>query len=320
MFPTILLPTGILPSYSLIVDINRDVHITVPAISEMSTRYFFTLLACLCKLTARVFLLGIFHTSPLNADQSTPQRIITLSPHLAELVFLLGAGDQLSAVVEHSDYPFSVVNIPRIGGASGLDMERILSIKPDLVLAWQGGSRETDIKSIKELGIRVVSINSASLEDIPESLKVLGLLLNKQQRASALIDDFNEDLKKISEKYKNRPTHRIFIEISSQPLMGLTNLHPFGAGLELCGLNNIFSDIDRAALVTNLESVLSSDVDYVLLRHDVTSDEYAAREDFYRISDVSRVAFLPFDENSAFRQTPRLLDAIDNVCSYVHAR
>ena len=102
--------------------------------------------------------------------------------------------------------------------------------------------------------------------------------------------------------------------------MGLTNLHPFGAGLELCGLNNIFSDIDRAALVTNLESVLSSDVDYVLLRHDVTSDEYAAREDFYRISDVSRVAFVPFDENSAFRQTPRLLDAIDNVCSYVHAR
>ena len=275
---------------------------------------------CSRQLTGWLLLAGLFHASALFADQVRPQKIITLSPHLAELVFLLGAGDQLSAVVEHSDYPLSVVNIPRIGGASGLDMERILSIKPDLVLAWQGGSRETDIKSIKELGIRVVSINSASLEDIPESLEILGLLLNKQQRASALIDDFNEDLKRISEKYKNRPTNRIFIEISSQPLMGLTNLHPFGAGLELCGLNNIFSEIDRAALVTNLESVLSSDVDYVLLRQNATSNEYAVRKDFYRISDDSTVAFIPFDEDSAFRQTPRLLDAIDSVCSAVYAR
>ena len=102
--------------------------------------------------------------------------------------------------------------------------------------------------------------------------------------------------------------------------MGLTNLHPFGAGLELCGLENIFSDIDKAALVTDLESILSRDVDYVLLRHSETSDEYTIRKNFYRISDESTVSFIPFDEDSAFRQTPRLLDAIDSVCSAVYAR
>lgn len=308
------------PSYSLIVAINRKAHIAVPAISEMPKRDFVVLLDCLYKVIGWVFFLGIFHVSTLNADQSTPQRIITLSPHLAELVFLLGAGDQLSGVVEHSDYPVAVKNIPRIGGASGLDMERILSIDPDLVLAWQGGSRQTDINSIKALGIKVASINSALLEDIPGSLTVLGKLLNKQQRASALIDEFNADLKRISEKYQNRSSQRIFIEISSQPLMGLTNLHPFGAGLELCGLENIFSEVDKAALVTDLESVLSRDVDYVLLRQKATSDEYAARKDFYRTSDDSTIVFVTFDEDSAFRQTPRLLDAIDNVCSGVSAR
>jgi len=271
-------------------------------------------------LISWLIFVGLFHASAVFADQPRPQKVITLSPHLAELVFLLGAGDQLSAAVEHSDYPPPVVNIPRIGGASGLDMERVLSIKPDLVLAWQGGSRQRDIDSIKARGIRVVSISSASLEDIPGSLKILGELLNRQQRAAALIVDFNADLNRLTEKYKGRPSHRIFIEISSQPLMGLTNLHPFGAGLELCGLVNIFSDVDRAALVTDLESVLSRGVDYVLLRQTEASDEYAARQDFYRISDDRAVAFVPFDEDSAFRQTPRLLDAIDSVCNGVYVR
>ena len=308
------------PLYSPIVAINRKADITVPAISEMRTRGFFALPDCLFKFIRWAFFLGIFHLATLNADQSIPQRIITLSPHLAELVFLLGAGDHLSGVVEHSDYPPAVKDIPRIGGASGLDMERILSTNPDLVLAWQGGSRQTDINSIKALGINVVSINSALLEDIPGSLRILGELLNKQQRASALIDEFNADLKRISEKYQNRSSQRIFIEISSQPLMGLTNLHPFGAGLELCGLENIFSDVDKAALVTDLESVISRGVDYVLLRQNATSDKYAERKNFYRLSDDSAIAFVAFDEDSAYRQTPRLLDAIDNVCSGVYAR
>lgn len=265
-----------------------------------------------------MFLIGFLYSSSLHADKSNPQSIITLSPHLAELVYLLGAGDQLSGVVEYSDYPPAVKNIPRIGGASGLDFERILTMKPDLVLAWQGGSRESDIKYIKELGIRVVSINSSLLEDIPESLSKLGVLLNKQQRASDLIADYNEDLKRLTEKYYNRPSRRVFIEISSQPLMGLTNLHPFGAGLELCGLKNIFSDVDKAALVTDLESILSREVDYVLLRQSTTSDEYAARQAHYRINDASTVVFIPFDEDSAFRQTPRLLDAVESVCRGVY--
>ena len=288
--------------------------------SENSCKFFFALMPGGYLLIGCIFLIGVLYASSLPADQTNPQRIITLSPHLAELVYLLGAGDQLSGVVEHSDYPLSVKKIPKIGGASGLDVERILSINPDLILAWQGGSRETDIQKLTELGLRVVSIKSSSLEDIPDSLKDIGVLLNKQQQATILINNFNENRAQISERYGDQSSHRIFIEISSQPLMGLTNLHPFGAGLELCGLENIFSDVDKEALVTDLESILSRDVDYVLLRRSTASNEGVARKDFYRINDDSEVKFISFDEDMAFRQTPRLLNAIDNVCSNVHAR
>ena len=259
----------------------------------------------------------IAHVSSLQAAQKDPQRIITLSPHLAELVYSLGSGEQLIGVIEHSDYPKPVRDIARIGSASGIDMERILSLKPDLILAWQGGSRDADIRRLKEHGLRVVSIKSESLEDIPGSLKILGELLNQQHRSSMRITAFNKHLKIISDKYRKQTAHKIFIEISSQPLMGLTNRHPFSTGLELCGLKNIFADINREAIVADLESVLGRDVGIVLLRQKAASNEFAVREKFYQISDDSTISFVGFDEDTAFRQTPRLLDAVDDVCSTV---
>lgn len=265
-----------------------------------------------------LILLCLFHASALHANQHGSKSIITLSPHLAELVFLLGAGDQLKGVVEHSDFPEQVKSIPRVGGATGLDLERVLSIDPDLVLAWQGGTRETDIRRLKELGLRVVSIKSETLEDIPDSLKILGVLLNKQQQASNLIEKFNKHLKRIAEKNRGQASHKVFIEISSQPLMGLTNRHPFGTGLGLCGLINIFSDVDKAAIIADIESIFGRGVEYVLLRQNTTSNDYIARKKFYQINDYSAVKFVSFGEDSAFRQTPRLLDAVDEVCSTVY--
>ena len=288
--------------------------------SENSCKSFFALMSGGYLSIGCMVLFGLLYASSLYAEQANPQRIITLSPHLAELVYLLGAGDQLSGVVEHTDYPLSVKNIPKIGGASGLDVERILSINPDLILAWLGGSRESDIHKLTELGLRVVSIKSSSLEDIPDSLKDIGVLLKKQQQATILINNFNENRAQIAERYGDQTSHRIFIEISSQPLMGLTNLHPFGAALALCGLENIFSDVDNAAIITDLESILSRNVDYVLLRQNATSDEKIIRKDFYRINDNSDVAFISFDEDMAFRQTPRLLDAVEQVCREVHVK
>jgi len=266
-----------------------------------------------------VLLLTIVFSCSVQAAGTVPQRIITLSPHLAEIVTLLGAGDQLLGVAERSDYPEQVKNIPRIGGATGLDLERVLSIQPDLILAWQGGTRESDIANLKKLGLRVVSIKSESLEDIPASINILGQLLNRQQRSLELTTEFNQRKKQISEKYRNLPEQRFFIEISSLPLMVLTNRHSFGVGLGLCNLKNIFADEKQAAIIVDLESILSQDVDFILLRNSVTDDaqELVTRKSFYQINDDSKTTFISFNEDAAFRQTPRLLDAVDEVCRAV---
>ena len=267
-----------------------------------------------------LLLLVVYCSCPAQAEEPAPQRIITLSPHLSEIVFLLGAEELLKGVAEHSDYPEQLKILPRIGGGAGLDMERIIAINPDLVLAWQGGTRETDIRSLKELGLRVVSIKSETLEDVPDSINILGELLNRQQRSAELILQFNKHKEKIFKKYSNQPEQRFYIEISSQPLMALTNHHSFGSGLGLCKLKNIFANESAAAIIIDLEAIISRHVEYILLRNSVADNaqELAARKSFYQINDGNMAEIISFDEDAAFRQTPRLLDAIEQVCQNVH--
>ena len=134
-----------------------------------------------------------------------------------------------------------------------------------------------------------------------------------------MIEEFNTRLKEIAESNKNSTYHRVFIEISSQPLMGLTSRHPFAAGLELCGLINIFSEQDKAAIMTDIESVFSRNVEYILVRQRATSNEKLARRNYYQVNDARVIELISFDEDIAFRQTPRLLDAVIDVCNAVNA-
>ena len=270
-----------------------------------------------CKAVHWLFLVCVLSSDIVNAEESTPQRIITLSPHLAELVFLLESGERLTGVSEGSDFPAAAKNIPRIGGSAGLDIERVLALQPDLVLAWSGGTRVRDLRQLQQLGLRVVSIEGATLQDISSSLQTLGELLGVQEMAAARVTEFNTKLKMLTDKYQGLPQHKIFIEISSRPLMGLTNHHSFGAGLKLCGLENIFSDADKETVVVDLEAVLARGTEIVLLRKETDEIDSESRNRFYQLNN-DEIRLVSFDADKAFRQTPRLLDAIDQVCASVH--
>lgn len=264
-----------------------------------------------------ILLICLVHPALLYANQLIPQRIITLSPHLAELVFLLGAGERLTGVSEGSDFPAAAKNLPRIGGSAGLDIERVLELKPDLVLAWSGGTRERDLRQLQQLGLRVASIEGETLQDISSSLQILGDLLGVQEMAVTRVEEFKAQLEMLTEKYQGLPHHKIFIEISSRPLMGLTNHHSFGAGLKLCGLENIFSDADKETVVVDLEAVLARGTQIVLLRKETGEIDSESRNRFYQLNNDA-IRLVGFDADKAFRQTPRLLDAIDQVCASVH--
>lgn len=255
--------------------------------------------------------------TPARAADS--QQVVTLSPHLAELMFLLGAGDRLVGVSEYSDYPVQAKSIPRIGGAVGVDAERILSLAPDLVLAWQGGTRETDIALLRKLGLNVVSIKGETLEDIPLALSQLGSLLGRQQAADREAEAFRQQQKELHEKYAAAPRTSVFIQISIQPLMALSGKHTFSAGLEACNAVNVFTDLSQPAAMVDLETILARHPRYILVPDSVSDADAAASLLRYRQPGRDNaVEMIRFDADRAFRQTPRLLGAVAEVCDALH--
>lgn len=240
-------------------------------------------------------------------------RVVTLSPHLAELVALLDDSSLLVGVSDYSDSPASVQRIPRIGGAGGFDLEAILALQPDLVLGWQGGNREQDLSLLRSHGLNVHSIPGETLDDIRSALLMLGELLDKAPAARREASRFDERLRTLNARFADRPRRVAFIEISRQPLMGLAGRHPFSAALQLCGIENILRDSDRSALHVDLESVLARQPDFILLQQKPSDPLWSERLTFYQIDGVNRRP-LSYDANLALRQTPRLLDAVEQVC------
>jgi ABC-type Fe3+-hydroxamate transport system substrate-binding protein len=244
---------------------------------------------------------------------SAARRVVTLAPHLAELVALLGSADRLVGVSEYSDYPDGVKRVPRVGGAGGFDLEAIIALQPDLVLGWQGGNRAQDLALMRAQGLNVHSIRGETLFDIRTALLSLGVLLGREQLARQEVDAFDATMRRLEADNAGKPPRRIFIEISQQPLMGLTGRHPFSAALEMCALENILRDSDQSALHVDLEGVLAQQPDYILLQLKPGDPMLADRQAFYHVDGKVRRS-LYYDADLALRQTPRLLDAVAQVC------
>ena len=266
----------------------------------------------------KIFLLACLVLS-VPARAMDAERIITLSPHLAELVFILEAGDRLVGVSDYSDYPPGARSIGRIGGATGVDVERILSLQPDLVLAWKGGTKESDLHQLRKLGLNVVAVKGETLDDIPASLVTLGKLLGRQRAADHQAEAFRQYMDRLALQYATMPEVSVFIEISSRPLMALTHKHAFSAALQLCGVSNIFSDLTQAAANVNLESILTRRPVYVLIPDSASSSDFAdALLRYQQSGDAGVKSVFRFNADKAFRQTPRMLDAVAEVCELLH--
>ena len=121
---------------------------------------------------------------------ASAQRIISLAPSLTELLYAAGAGDKLVGVVEYSDYPVAAQALPIIGRHDLLDMEKILQLQPDLIIAWQTGNPRASVNRLRELGLTVYIAEPKRLESITSHIRRLAILAGTEQVAAGVIDDF----------------------------------------------------------------------------------------------------------------------------------
>jgi iron complex transport system substrate-binding protein len=244
-----------------------------------------------------------------------PQRIISLSPHLTELLFAVGAGTQLIGVDSASDYPTAAQRLPRIGDFSRVNLERVLAAKPDLVVAWAGGNRAVDIHRLKRLGLPVLLTDAHRLEDVARLLRLLGEATGHAAQGAAAADRFSLRLAaiRLGQPSRDAPL-AVFYQIWDHPLMTVGGSHWISDALALCGGRNVFDDIESASPVVSREAVLLRAPEVVVGGSDAPG-QLREWQRFAALPAVKNNGVVRVDADLLHRPTPRLLDGIEELCA-----
>jgi len=184
------------------------------------------------------------------------RRVIALAPHLTEMMFAVGAGDRLVGQVSHSDFPAEAKSVPLVGDNLHVDLERVIALKPDLLIVWLHGSAGPQLEALRKLGIPLYYSEPHTLEQIEDTLVRIGQMVGSDARARQVAAGMREDLHKLSARYARQPVVRVFYQVWDKPLYTLNGKHFVSDVIRLCGGENVFADLATTAPVVSAEAVL----------------------------------------------------------------
>ena len=249
------------------------------------------------------------------AGSAGPLRIVSLAPNLTELTYAAGAGNMLVGTVEYSDYPDAARALPRVGDAWRVDPERVLELRPDLVLAWSSGTPGDTVARLESLGLRVVSIPTFRLADVATALRTIGKIAGTSAVADASAAAFDAAIRRLRAGHAGVQTVSVFIEIDDEPLYTVNGHHVISEVVELCGGRNVFAELPQLAPPVTLEAVLARDPQVILSADDTIADPQVLWRRWTQVAAVRDGAIYSMSSDTLTRATPRLADGARAVCA-----
>ncbi len=248
-------------------------------------------------------------------------RIISLAPHLTELVYSVGAGDQLVGTVAFSDFPLAALELPRVGDAFRLDYEAIAELDPDLVLAWVSGTPQETIERLAQLGHRVVAIESGSLDHVADSLRQIGQLVGTETQAEAAAVAFERSLHDLRAGVADRDPVSVFYQISAQPLFTITRRHVIGEAIELCGGRNVFGRLAGISPSVSPEAVIEAAPEVIIATYypaaEPEANPLAVWRQWTSIPAVRDDHLFLVNANLMSRPSVRILGGVRELCARI---
>ena len=251
---------------------------------------------------------------------ATPaRRIVSLAPHITENLYAAGAGSFVVGVSDYSDYPAEAKRLAHVGNYANLDLEAILAKRPDLVIAWEGGSSAAQLARLKALGLPLFISQPRTIEDIATNIERFGELAGTSILAAVSARTFRVRHAELRSRYANRPPVRTFYQIWNQPLATINGEQLISNVMQLCGAENIFAGLPLLAPTVTLEAVLAANPEAVVASGmDESRPEWL--DMWWRWKELTASArgnlfFIPPDIIN--RQTPRLLDGAQLLCAHM---
>ncbi len=250
---------------------------------------------------------------------SPAQRIISVAPHVTELLFAAGAGAKVVAASEYSDYPAAARQLPRVANSGAIDLERVLALRPDLVVAWRLSATAHTLDRLQSLGIPVFYSEPHRLSEIADAVEALGVLAGTQAAARPAAAELRSALERLRAAYQGRRTLNVFYQIADRPLMTVNGRHFISDALGVCGARNLFAGLPVIASTVSAESVLAADPDAIIAaRHDAADTAWQAQWAQFgtlRAGQLGNLITVRADE--MHRHGPRALEAAAGLCRLI---
>lgn len=244
-------------------------------------------------------------------------RIISLTPHITELLYAVGAGDRLVGTVAYSDFPEQAKSLPRVGDSGRLDLEAVLSLQPDLVIAWASGTSALQLERLEQLGIPVYRSEPRKIADIVSEMKNFGVMAGTERTANEQSRRVEEAFQTLRREHAGQEKRRVFYQIWDRPLMTVTGEHLISDILQLCGGENIFADLSGLTATISTEAVLvrQPQVIIVAAMGESADQMIAAWQKWPLLPAVETARIVSINPDLMHRPGPRIVQGAQRLCA-----
>ncbi len=250
----------------------------------------------------------------VSTDKPT---IIALSPHIVEMLYDIGAGEQIIGTTAHADYPEQAKKIPRIGNYVRLQLERVIELQPDLIIAWKSGNPSDDLARLEQLGFNIVYSQPNTFKDIAQEMRHFANITGHTKQGELISQAFEDGLKKVKQEYKDKSEITGFYELWSRPLTTVAKNSWPQQFLNTCRIKNPFKQVNTPYPQVNIEQILPSTVQLIIqpLSVNQTEREGFNWQDWPLIPAVAKKQIIQPDADAIHRMTLRSLTALTELCA-----
>jgi len=244
-----------------------------------------------------IFLISCGKTAPQTKKSQIPQ-VVSLSPAITEIIYAIGAEDNLIGITNQCNWPPEVKFKQRAGDFSYPSLEKISKLNPDVILA-AGPGQEKSLKKLEVLGFKVIVFHPETLEQLYENIIGIGKIFKKETRAKKLVQKMKKEIDLIPQC----PARKVFIEICHKPLIGAGKNTFISSAIEKLGLKNICSTSQKYPFI-NAEWLISKNPDYIILT-DVEKSEFLSTYPYF-----SKKALIELNPDTIVRPGPRIVEGL----------
>jgi len=251
----------------------------------------------------RAWLLGVlllFSPSAQAAD-----RILAMAPHVCEMLYAIGAGDEIVGAVDYCDFPTAARKLPRIGSYTGINLEAALRLKPTLAIISGTSNQQSQLEA---LGMRVIKSAPQSVEAVMDDIIRLGRVTGHTEQAEAVTAMMRKRLQRLEQRSASQPV-RVFYEIWHDPLQTVGGNGFIEDMLQRAGLENVFASLPLETPRVNLEAVLRAAPEVVIIPSE--HRDVAARRKFWKQWLGDQVRIVVVNPDLMHRPGPRVIDGLE---------